>query len=53
MILVFESARLLLTRIHQAPDCPADYESLWSGYSLVFFEGNGYGLSQDLGSAGK
>lgn len=34
------------------PDCPADYESLWAGFSLVFFEGNGYGLSQDLGSAG-
>jgi len=34
------------------PDCPAEFTSLWSGYSLVFFEGNGYGLSQDLGDAG-
>lgn len=34
------------------PDCPADFISLWSGYSLLFFEGEGYGNTQDLGRAG-
>ena len=36
----------------QAPECPTDYVSQWTGYSLVFFEGNGFGLSQDLGTTG-
>jgi len=36
----------------EEPECPAGYATLWSGYSLVYLEGNGYSLAQDLGSAG-
>ena len=34
------------------PQCPPDSMLLWSGYSLVFTDGNGYGHGQDLGRPG-
>ena len=36
----------------EIPECPEGFKSLWSGYSLVMLEGNGYSLAQELGSAG-
>merc|ERR1712071_77746 len=36
----------------EIPDCPAGFKSLWTGFSLVMLEGNGYSLAQELGSAG-
>lgn len=45
----------IVTRHSQStsiPECPAGFDSLWTGYSLVYLEGNGYSLAQELGSAG-
>lgn len=36
----------------EVPECPEGFKSLWTGYSLVMLEGNGYSLAQELGSAG-
>lgn len=31
------------------PQCPREFVTLWSGYSLLYVEGNGRSLGQDLG----
>ena len=35
-----------------APECPSKWVKMYEGYSLVYFESQGYGLAQDLGSIG-
>ena len=35
-----------------SPSCPINSTQLWTGYSLAFTDGNGYGHGQDLGKAG-
>ena len=36
----------------RVPSCPPNWVELYSGYSLVYFESQGYGLNQDLGGVG-
>ena len=40
------------SQTEEVPSCPPDSSLLWSGYSLVFTDGNGYGHGQDLGKPG-
>lgn len=35
----------------RVPDCPSNMLKLWSGYSLLFIEGNEMAHNQDLGNS--
>ena len=42
----------LHSQTNTTPSCPTNSTLLWTGYSLAFTDGNGYGHGQDLGKAG-
>jgi len=37
----------------QVPSCPDGMQQLWSGYSLLYVQGNGRAAGQDLGTPGE